>query len=253
MRQTAPLELTESWDNTGLLIGDAEQSIERLLTCLTLTPATVSEAIQDRSHLVIAHHPLPFKPIRQVTTDSVSGRLLWDLTRHSIAVYSPHTAWDSAEDGINAQLARMLEIQDPAPLVATDGHTDPGLGAGRWGYLSAPTPLAEIVDRLRQHIPHCRPRGWDSGLDIRQPAVACGSGGSFLTAATKQGCDLLVTGEATFHQCLEAEATGTALLMIGHFASEKFAMNHLAEQLASSFPDIQCRASQLEQDPVSLW
>lgn len=79
-----------------------------------------------------------------------------------------------------------------------------------------------------------------------------GSAGQFLEEARDAGCDALVTGETSFHTCLEAEATGVALLLTGHYASERFAVEQLAELLASQFDDIQCWASEREADPLRL-
>lgn len=250
MESTAPLALSESWDNTGLLLGDAEASVSRLQTCLTLTPVSVAEAISKQAEMVIAHHPLPFKPLAKITTNSQAGRLVWDLARHGIAVYAPHTAWDSAPRGINTLLAQRLGLRNCQPLVPAEDPQHPELGAGRVGELSETLTIAEVAQRMQQEIPACRPRCVDAGRPIRRIAIACGSGGSLLPAARRQACDLFLTGEATFHTCLEAEAAEVSLLMVGHFASERFAMDVLAEQLADAFPSLNVWPSEDEQDPV---
>ena len=85
---------------------------------------------------------------------------------------------------------------------------------------------------------------------IATAAVACGSGGSFLEHAIRQDVDLLVTGETSFHTCLEAEARGVHLLLAGHFATERFAVAKLAEVLASEFPRLKVWASEQETDPL---
>ncbi len=248
MEQIAPLSLSESWDNTGLLLGDLAVPVERLMTCLTLTGDSACEAVQRRANLVISHHPLPFKPLNKITTASQTGALVWQLASHGICVYSPHTAWDSAADGINAQLARKLSLEEVEPLmVAAPGE----LGAGRCGRLYKPMSLEKIVSKLVQSVPHCRPRAVPVNRDIQRIAFGCGSGGTFVSAAAAKHCDLLITGEATFHNCLEAEYYGIGLLMIGHFASEKFAMDQLASKLAAAFPQIEVWGSTQEKDPVT--
>jgi dinuclear metal center YbgI/SA1388 family protein len=88
------------------------------MTCLTITPSGVEEALQAKAEMIISHHPLFFKPVQRVTTQTVEGRMVWDLARAGIAVYSPHTAYDNCEGGINDQLAALLELQDIKPLVA---------------------------------------------------------------------------------------------------------------------------------------
>lgn len=248
MEQIAPLSLSESWDNTGLLLGDLAAPVERLMTCLTLTGDSVSEAVELRANLVISHHPLPFKPLNKITTASQTGTLLWQLASHGVSVYCPHTAWDSAPDGINAQLARKLSLEDIEPLIPA---AQAELGAGRCGRLHRATTLEKIVSKLTQSVPHCRPRAVAVDRPIERVAFGCGSGGSFVSAAVAKQCDLLVTGEATFHTCLEAQSLGIGLLMIGHFASEKFALDQLASRLAAAFPQLSVWGSQRETDPVT--
>ncbi|MEZ6135624.1 MAG: Nif3-like dinuclear metal center hexameric protein [Pirellulaceae bacterium] len=133
MNNIAPLALSESWDNTGLLLGDPAQVVTKLMTCLTLTPESVSEAVAEQASLVIAHHPLPFKPLSRITTDSLAGKLLWKLASAGIAVYSPHTAWDSADEGINALLANYLQLQNVQPLVPCEVPEFIGKISGRDG------------------------------------------------------------------------------------------------------------------------
>lgn len=250
MQQQAPLALSETWDNTGLLLGDSQAVVKRIQTCLTLTSESVDEAITKQANLVIAHHPLIFKPVSRITTDNQVGRLVWNLASHGVSVYSPHTAWDSAQLGINAMIANRLNLQSITPLVPSAVAGLEELGAGRIGRLDSPASVADLVDRVRHFLPNCRLRGVDSNKPIVRVAVACGSGGSLLQHAIRQDCDLFLTGEATFHTCLEAQSAGVALLLVGHFASEQFALVELAKRLSQSFPSVLSWASQQEQDPV---
>ncbi|MFM7929288.1 MAG: Nif3-like dinuclear metal center hexameric protein, partial [Pirellula sp.] len=110
LEQVAPLALAESWDNVGLLAGDPAMQVDRLLTCLTLTEVVLQEAIDRKVNLIVTHHPIPFKPLDRITTNTTTGRVLWRAIGHSIAIYSPHTAWDNAPEGINRQLAKILRL-----------------------------------------------------------------------------------------------------------------------------------------------
>ena len=85
----APPRLAEEWDNVGLLVGDRGREAHRVMTCLTLTPDTAAEAVQEKADLVVAHHPLPFRSLKRLTTETTPGRLLLDLIAAQIAVYSP--------------------------------------------------------------------------------------------------------------------------------------------------------------------
>ncbi|MBX3421593.1 MAG: Nif3-like dinuclear metal center hexameric protein [Pirellulaceae bacterium] len=250
MARHAPLALSEVWDNTGLLLGDETHEVQRLQTCLTLTDDSVDEALQCNAQMVIVHHPLPFKPLSRLTTGSHTGKLLWRLATHSISVYSPHTAWDSAAGGINAMLADMLQLSAVQPLIPSPKEDYRDWGTGRIGRLARPLALSEIVQKLTQMIPGSRRRGVDAGRPISQVALACGSGGSLLEPAVEAGCDLLVTGEASFHTCLEAQAAKVSLVLMGHFASERFSLEVLAQRLSRDFPAIEAWASQRESDPI---
>lgn len=250
LEQYAPAILAEEWDNVGLLAGDPAAPLERVMTCLTITPQTAREAVEQRADLVVSHHPLPFRAVKRLVTTSTPGRLLWTLLTHEIAIHSPHTAFDSAATGINQLLAESLHLQNIVPLVPND-QAPHGLGAGRCGILSRSVPLREIAERLRSFLRIQRLQ-YVGDLDspITQVAVACGAAGEFLTAAQLAGCQLLVLGETNLHTCLEAEATNVSLLLLGHFASERFAVEHLAAALADAFPTLTVWPSVVEADPV---
>src|SRR4051812_22383303 len=118
----APAVLAAEWDNVGLLVGDRAQKVERIMTCLTITPAAAAEAIREQADLIVTHHPLPFKPLKRLTADQPAGRILLDLIRAGIAIHSPHTAFDSAAAGINRQLAEGLGLTNIQPLEPAAGQ-----------------------------------------------------------------------------------------------------------------------------------
>ncbi len=250
LEQLAPSELAESWDNVGLLVGDRTAEIERIMTCLTVTPASAAEAIERGANLIIAHHPLPFHALKRITTETTAGRLLWELIGRHIAIYSPHTSFDSAATGINQSLAEGLELRTITPLIAAE-EGNGTLGTGRWGRTDGKVLVRELAQRLANflHISHMHVVG---RLDqtVHKVAVACGAAGELLAAARAAECDALVLGETNLHTCLEAEAVGIALLLPGHYASERFAVERLADSVQSAFAGLNVWASERESDPV---
>ncbi len=253
----APPSLAEEWDNVGLLWGDREQPVERMLTCLTLTPAVAREAIDRQVGLVVTHHPLPFQPMRQATTDTPAGAILWQLARAGVSIYSPHTSFDSTSGGINDQLAAALELRQVVSLLPSDrtnGEPTPqAVGAGRIGTLAQPTPLGELAERLMSflEVDHLRMLG-AAEREIEVVAIACGSGGSLFDAAVARSAEVIVTGEASFHSLLALESAEVAAMLTGHYASERFALEWLARWLANQFPTCQVEASRQERDPLRL-
>jgi dinuclear metal center YbgI/SA1388 family protein len=279
LARIAPLSLAEDWDNVGLLIGDRRRSVARVMTCLTISAPVIQEAIQEAADLIVTHHPLPFKPLSKITSDSITGSYLLELIEHRIAVYSAHTAFDSAQGGINEMLGQLLELRNLKPLVERQGsppqtevNTDASSvtpngtvaissaannsatnGSGRFGQLPSVETARVVIRRAAESLGSTSPRMvGDPDREVSRVALACGSGGSFLAAAARRGCDLLITGEATFHACLEAEALGISLGLLGHYWSERFGMDRLAETLGQEFPDLAVWSSRRERDPVSL-
>src|SRR5262245_36224402 len=112
----APLSLAADWDNVGLLLGDRDRDVHRVMTCLTVTPETAAEAVESSAELIVAHHPIMFRGIKRLTGDSSEGRTLLSLARAGVSVFSPHTAFDNTRDGINDRLAARLGLEDVKPL-----------------------------------------------------------------------------------------------------------------------------------------
>ena len=253
LREFAPPELAEDWDNVGLLIGDPADEIRSALTCLTLTPNVADEAISRGVQLIVTHHPVLFRAVQRLTAETSEGRMLLSLIRAGISVYSPHTSYDSAADGINAQLARLFDLQDVRPLRPTESlaHEAHPIGSGRWGSLPKPTALRDLIEHLK---PALRVSTLQFVGDLNRPVtklgIACGAAAEFLHDAAKLGCEALLTGEARFHSCLEAETSNIALILPGHFATERPAMEQLANVLRSRFATMIVQASESEYDPI---
>ena len=148
LERFAPAELAEDWDNVGLLVGDGRGEVSRVMTCLTITPTSAAEAVRRKANLIITHHPMPFHALKRLTADTPPGRMLLELIAAGVAVYSPHTAFDSAADGINQRLAVGMELRGIAPLIPGEN----GLGTGRFGWLDQPLGLDELAARAKKFL-----------------------------------------------------------------------------------------------------
>ncbi len=249
----APPELAEDWDNTGLLVGADGDEVSSIMTCLTLTPDVAAEAIAKQASLIVTHHPILFRGVQQITGRSSEGQMLLDLIRAGVAVYSPHTSYDSALAGINRQLAEALGLSNIKPLrPLAESEGEQLIGSGRYGDLPEPTTLGNLIDRVKPIVNV--EQTWfvgDISRTVTRVGVACGSAAEFLRDAAALGCDVLLTGEARFHACLEARALDIALILPGHYATERPAMEFLASHLATEFPALKIWASETESDPLS--
>ncbi len=251
LEQLAPLQLAADWDNVGLLVGSKRPTIDRVMTCLTLTADVAREAVAEQADLIVSHHPLPFRPVNQITDASATGGILLELLSAGIAVWSGHTAWDSAAEGINASLAEKLSLQDVSPI-EPDSAT-PAVGCGRMGMAPASSTVAELAQTLAAALgcPGCHVAG-PAGRLAGRVGIVCGSGGELVAEVAAAGCQTLVTGEIKLHNALDATARGLAVVAVGHHASERFAMEQLADRLASRLPALHCWASATETDPL-VW
>ncbi|MEZ6041554.1 MAG: Nif3-like dinuclear metal center hexameric protein [Planctomycetaceae bacterium] len=252
LNEFAPLNLAESWDNVGLLIGRSDRIVSRIMTCLTLTPDIATEAIASKTNLIVSHHPVLFRGTKRLSDATIEGDMLLKLIETGIAVYSPHTAFDSAREGINQQIANALGLQDVRPLNYFSPESPDG--SGRWGVLPEVISIQELLDRVRQtlgakHLEYC-----GNGREhVRQLAIGCGAAESFLSEAIANHCDTFITGEARFHTVLEARSKGVNLILTGHYHSERPAVETLAKKIAAAFPVLEVFASMQECNPLSLW
>ena len=245
----SPRRLAAEWDNVGLLIGDASRPVHKIMTCLTVTPESAAEAIVEKADLIVTHHPLLFRAVKKLTANNIEGQVLLDLIEARIAVFSSHTAFDSARTGINQRLAEGLRLTNIKPLEADTN--DGAIGTGRIGQAGDAATLSDVASRLKTflNLPGVHVVG-DPQMKMQSVAVACGSAGELLDAGARAGCQCFVTGEARFHTCLEAHARGIGLILAGHFASERFAMERLAELLVKEFSEARVWASRAERDPI---
>lgn len=116
MEQWAPLAYGEDWDNPGLQVGSRQKELQRVMIALTPGEAAVEAAVAAKADLLLTHHPLIFKPVKQVNSDTATGRSLLQLIRHDINLYCAHTNLDIADGGVNDVLAAALGLTQVRPL-----------------------------------------------------------------------------------------------------------------------------------------
>lgn len=150
-----------------------------------------------------------------------------------------------------AALRSAHPYEEPAIDVFAVKVPADGTGSGRFGDFSRPLALSELTkivsERLKQ--PAIQFTG-NPSQTIERLGIACGAAAEFLRDAHRAGCQALLTGEARFHACLEAEELGIGLILPGHYSTERFAMEVLADRLTTRFPDLVITPSQAEHDPV---
>jgi len=115
IEKIVPLKLAQDWDNVGLLIGDAQRSVRTILLTIDITKDVLAEAKRLKTELIISYHPVIWDGLKKITADGPTG-VVYDLIRSGIAVFSIHTALDSAIGGVNDGLAEIVGIRNAKPI-----------------------------------------------------------------------------------------------------------------------------------------
>ncbi|MEV2277243.1 Nif3-like dinuclear metal center hexameric protein [Nocardiopsis sp. NPDC049922] len=230
-----------SWDAVGLVCGDPDQRVERVLFAVDPVAAVVDEALEWGADLVVTHHPLMLRGVTSVAANTPKGNVVHRLIRAGAALYTAHTNADTAAPGVSDALARAIGLTGPLRPLDPDA-TDPEgrRGIGRIGALDQPMILHDFAAQVAQGLPATAPGIRVSGdLDrlITTVAVSGGAGDSLLGAARAAGVDAFVTSDLRHHPASEfAEDPGPALVDTPHFASEwpwlADGAIHLADALA---------------------
>ncbi|SDT31788.1 dinuclear metal center protein, YbgI/SA1388 family [Jiangella sp. DSM 45060] len=254
-----PPELAESWDAVGLVCGDPDARVRRVLFAVDPVAAVVDEALEWRADLVVTHHPLFLRPVHGVPATTPKGRLVHRLITGGVALHTAHTNADRAAPGVNDALAAALGLHDTRPLVPADDG-DPARGLGRVGRLPRPEPLSAFVRRVAAALPATaagvRAMG-DPDAVVATVAVCGGAGDSLLGAVRATGADAYVTADLRHHPSSEAgEAGGPALVDVAHWASEwpwlPDAAALLTAELSGAGATVETRVSTTPTDPWTL-
>ncbi|MEG1683222.1 MAG: Nif3-like dinuclear metal center hexameric protein [Oscillospiraceae bacterium] len=231
----APAALAESWDNVGLLLGDPDRGVTRVLVALDVTEAVADEAIAWGAELIVAHHPVMnchWSPVQSVRSDTPQGHLLCKLLRSEIAVICMHTNLDATPGGVNDALAAALRVNDPGPL-------DTATGIGRVGTLAEPLALRAFVRQVRTALRGNGLRYADAGKPVFRVAVGGGACGDFIDRAVELGCDTFVTADLGYHAFMDAKGKGINLIDAGHFPTEDVVCPVLVAYLQKTFPPVE--------------
>ena len=225
----APRELAESWDNVGLLVGDPEAAVERVLVALDITPQVAEEALERGCQLIVAHHPVmncAWHPVQTVRADDRQGRTLTALLRGGVAAICMHTNLDAAEGGVNDILAEKLGLTQPEMLTEEK--------IGRIGTLKCEIPLVEFTHSVIELLGCNGLRYVDAGRPVHRVAVGGGACGCYIPQAIAAGCDTFVTSDLRYHDFLDTTALN--LIDAGHFPTEDVICAPLVEYLQKAFP-----------------
>lgn len=218
LEKIAPLNLAEDWDNVGLLINPLRaRKVKNILLTIDLTEAVADEAVAKKADLVIAYHPILFRPAHCLDANNAHDRAVMKLVQQHIAVYSPHTALDAVIGGVNDWLSDGVGEGDISVLQPIP---DSDAGQGRLVALKRPVKLKTLALRIKKHLGLKTVRVASAAADEPIKTVAlCAGAGSDVFNGVRADCYL--TGEMSHHHVLAATLNGSHVILCEHTNTER--------------------------------
>lgn len=242
----APFSTQEKWDNSGLLTGSMNKKVSKVLVTLDITNEVADEAAEIGAELIIAHHPVIFKPLYSLSENEPSCKLL----KSGISAICVHTPYDVAEGGMSDILMNLVGFEKSEGILEITGQRNKSYGFGTIGVASQEYQVDELAKKLKNVLGCTVVRYTDGGKPIKKAAFCTGSGGNLIEAALNQGADAYITSEVKHDQWLLAKQRGISVFDCGHFHTENIGMIRLCKMLAADFSNIEFVMSEVNKDPV---
>jgi dinuclear metal center YbgI/SA1388 family protein len=246
-----PQALAEAWDSPGLVTGNPNSQLSKVLLSVDITGEILDEAIELGCGLIFAHHPFLLKPVNSVAHGTPKGSIISRAIENGIAIYGAHTNADVVENGVSDVFAKQLGLRSIRPLVPFEANE---LGHGRIGSLAAPVTLGDLALALARLLPQTasgvRVSG-DFDKKIEKIALCGGAGDSFVSAAQNEKADVYITSDLRHHVVQEARehSKDMAVIDVSHWASESLWLPVAQAELAANFSDISFLISEVRSDP----
>ena len=247
----APTYLKEDFDNVGLMVGDKNKEVKKVLLALDCTLKVIEEAKKENVELIITHHPLIFKRPSSITTDTLQGKKIIELIKNDISLYSSHTNLDSVENGLNDTIVSILGFDNSKIL--EKNKRDDKAGLGRIVSLKESIQLEDLISKIKKSLNINNLRVVKGKDKVNKIAIINGSGQDFIGKAVALGADCIITGDTTYHFASDYKEMEISILDVGHFASEQITFFNVMENLKEKFKDVEFITSTVEEDPFSFY
>ncbi|MBP3334516.1 MAG: Nif3-like dinuclear metal center hexameric protein [Clostridia bacterium] len=217
-------ELSCEWDNDGLMVcPDKFAKVKRVLLTLDITAEAIEYASSKGFDVIISHHPLIFRPLKNLSGDNAVSSKVMSLVKNSITAMSFHTRLDALDGGVNDMLAELLGIEDVEILPG-----DPDM-IGRIGNLEIPSDPEEFAMYVKEQLGARSVSLVNAQLEVSRVARCGGDGKELLSAAYKAGADTYITGTLSYNNMIDASELPMNVIEAGHFYTENHILNLLAD------------------------
>lgn len=251
LQEKAPFQYQADFDNAGFLVGRRDAEVRKILVSLDITEEVADEADRWGAELIVSHHPVIFRPVKSITDETVTGRILMRLLECGVAAICAHTNLDAVAEGVNDALARALGLEDVGQL-HQEGVDEQGrpYGIGRIGNVKVQS-FTEFSVFVKKALGANGVRCADGGRPVRKVAVGGGACADMMGDALALGCDTFVTADVKYNGFLDARALGLNLIDAGHFPTENVVCPVLEGWLKERFPDVEARRSAVHRESMT--
>ena len=249
LERFAPLPLQESWDNAGLQLGLTEAEVSGALLCLDVNEAIIDEAISKGCNLIVSHHPLLFRGLKQISGADYVQRCVIKAIKHDIVIISMHTNMDNALDGVNWKIAERLGLKD-CKFFAQKTVDGLEAGSGVVGELPSEMDARAFIELVKKQFGvQCAQCNALLERPIRKVAICGGAGDFLLPDAISQDADAFITGEMHYHQYFGTEQQ-IQICVIGHYQSEQFTSEIFRDIILKECPDVRTEIAETCTNPI---
>ena len=250
LEQFAPLPLQEDYDNAGLQLGLTEAEVSGALLCLDVTEETVAEAVEKGCNLVVSHHPLLFRGLKQIVDADSVQRTVKMAIKNDVTIVSMHTNLDNTVGGVNWKIAEKLGLETGRQGVQGVQGEKCGLYVGTFAKpLSANNFISLLKTRMEAQ---CVMTNELLKREIRKVAICGGAGSFMLDDAIAQGADAFVTGEMHYHEYFGHDQE-IQIAVIGHYESEHFTNELFKEIIERECKGVRCVMAESQKNPVRYY
>ncbi len=252
MEEFAPKTLKEDFDNVGLMVGDKNKEVKKILLALDCTLDVIQEAKEKNVELIITHHPLIFRKPSSITTDTLIGKKIIELIKNDISLYSSHTNLDSAENGLNETIVNLLGYSTNELIEVNKMARNDNEGLGRIVRLEDFIKLEDLIEDIKEKLNVKSLKVVKGCEKVKNIAIINGSGSDFFEKAYKKGADCIITGDTTYHYASDYKELGVSIIDTGHFSSEWIVFLQVINKLTDKLQDIEILISTKSEDPYTF-
>ena len=249
LEQFAPLPLQESWDNAGLQVGLTEAEVSGALLCLDVNEMIVDEAIRKGCNLIVSHHPLLFRGLKQVSGQDYVQRCVMKAVKNDIVIASMHTNMDNAMNGVNWKIAERLGLMD-CRFFAPKQVNGIEAGSGVVGTLPQPMSAKDFILEVKKLFGvECAQCNELLQRPVKHVAICGGAGDFLLDDAVLAGADAFITGEMHYHVYFDHEQK-IQICVIGHYQSEQYTTEIFRDIINKECPGLRTDIAETNTNPI---